>query len=606
MENKKFNKSKPIRKILLGCVVACLVFVLCIFFYNGFHGTDPVEKDPTATESVQENVGISEILKSVVSLKDDLKAVLNDLRNHDLESAAYRIDGISENLSVIRDVVNKTLQVLGGNKSFLGKQVANVQGILDLADIALDRLLKPAIVQLQTHPFSELHVGDGINTKWIGNYLDFAENLMPDVEAFLHLANSVDLSLLDSEGKIAAYLEMANGLLEKYNANKSILSLLKSALGVDEDRLYLLAVQNSAEIRASGGFPGSMGVIRITDGVLVMEDFQRVYNVLKSNTPPEGKVTALENHLFHTGLIAPRDADYCPDFERVAYIWALGYEAAQNEPIDGVISMTPCLVQRLLAAMQKEIELFDGTILTGDNATKILQHDLYFNYFKNGYSSHTNQIVDQLFADAAKKLMHLLMDNMQISQLTGYLSVAQESFADRTLMIWMQDEAAQTLIQQLDWDGGLNTDPENPQAGVYYSCTVPSKMGWFLVMNTEAGERTKNDDGSYTYPVTVTFSNSITDEELKRASNYITGGNGGSIGGSAYFFAPAGGTISGFTTSNDRSIRDAVYADLQLGYMLNFSIKPQQTVTITYNVTTAPGVETPLTFSKTPTVQDYH
>jgi len=40
--------------------------------------------------------------------------------------------------------------------------------------------------------------------------------------------------------------------------------------------------------------------------------------------------------------------------------------------------------------------------------------------------------------------------------------------------------------------------------------------------------------------------------------------------------------------------------------MLNFNIQPQQKIAVTYSVTTAPGVDEPLTLSMTPTVQDYH
>ena len=41
------------------------------------------------------------------------------------------------------------------------------------------------------------------------------------------------------------------------------------------------------------------------------------------------------------------------------------------------------------------------------------------------------------------------------------------------------------------------------------------------------------------------------------------------------------------------------YKDLQLGFWRDFHIYPGKPLTVTYNVTTAPGVETPLTFSKT-------
>ena len=595
----------------------CLIVGLLLVFLLAGCGKNP--SDPTAEsgsaqdtapasvpEETQAELSVTDLLKAVVTLKDDMETVLDDIQENNLDAAKAKIDSISEKTQTIRTSLDVTMNNLGDSLPSLQTQLKGIQDLLDLLDLATEKVLKPTMEQLQEYPFSDLRSGDGVSTKLLCDYLDFAESLMPDVEVLVEQANSVDFSLVDSEGKIAGYLETANEMLEMYHMDSAVFARLKSVFGADGDRLYVVAAQNSAEIRASGGFPGAVGTIRIQDGVLVLEDFKKVYSVLSSYTPAEAKVTNTESRLFHGGLSAPRDADYCPDFERVAYIWALGYEAAQREHVDGVISVTPCVVQRLLAAMEKEIKLFDGTVLDGENAVKVLQHDLYFKYFGRDYVPARETVSDQLFADAAKKTMQKLMENMDLSDMTKYLSVAKDSFADRTLMLWMEDEAEQAIIQKLGWNGGLNTDPENPQAGVYYSCTVASKMGWFLVMDIEVGDRVKNEDGSYTYPMTVTLSNAITQDELHSAGSYITGGAGGAIGGSAYFFAPAGGTVSDFTASNNITIRTDTYHDLELGYTGSFHIRADTPVTVTYNVTTAPGVETPLTISQTPTVQAYH
>lgn len=573
---------------------------------------DPQSSLETGSESTsvpaetKVELSVTDLLKAVVTLKDDMETVLDDIKIDDLESARAKIDGVSQKTTTIRESLNVTMENLGDSLPSLQTQLQNIQDLLDLLDLATETVLQPMVDQLQNHPISNMKSGDGLSTKLICDYLDFAESLMPDIEVLVEQANSVDLSLVDSEGKMAKYLETANDWLEAYHEDNAVFSRMKSIFGADGDRLYLIAAQNSAEIRASGGFPGAVGTMRIQDGVLIVEDFKKVYDVLSSYTPAKANITSTEYLLFHGGLSAPRDADYCPDFERVAYIWALGYEAGQGEHLDGVISMTPHVVQMLLAAMDEEVKLFDGTVLNGDNAAKTLQHDLYFKYFSNDYVSGRTVISDQLFADAAKKTMQALMENLEVSDLTEYISIAKDCIQDRMLMLWMDDEAEQSIIAKLGWNGGLNTDPEKPQAGIYYNCTIASKMGWFLIMDTEVGDGVQNADGSYTYPITVTFSNDMTPEEIRTASSYISGGAGGAIAGSAYFFAPAGGSVSDFTTSNGVSIEYETYHDLQLGYMRIFNISPDQPVTVTYNVTTAPGVDTPLTLSKTPTMQDYH
>ena len=44
----------------------------------------------------------------------------------------------------------------------------------------------------------------------------------------------------------------------------------------------------------------------------------------------------------------PRDACFDPDFERVAYIWALAYEQKNSEHVNGVVSLTPAIIQGML------------------------------------------------------------------------------------------------------------------------------------------------------------------------------------------------------------------------------------------------------------------
>ena len=565
-----------------------------------------IQVDNTAPAQTQpKELSVTDLLKAVLTLKGDLEQSVEDMKEQNLDSAAGRLAAAKEKTDTVRRSLEATITNLGGDMPAVQKQLENIQNILDLIDTLNGQILQPATDMLRANPLDGLSTPNGVRVDALGKYIDFVGGLMPAVEDLVVQAQTVDLSVVDADGDLRSKLAQAEELVSLYQKNPDVLTALKAMLGVDGNRTYLLAAQNSAEIRASGGFPGAMGVLRIQDGILTMQDFKKVYDVLSYVTPAEAHITSQETNLFHGGLSAPRDADYCPDFERVAYIWALGYEAKQKEAVDGVIAMTPVLVQRLLDAMDEEITLFDGLTMDGNNACRVLQYDLYYKYFGREYVANATVLTDQLFADAAKKTTLLLLDHLSGEELSRYLDVAGESLDDRTMMIWMKNEEEQAIIQKLNWGGGLNSDPEKPEAGVYVNCSIASKMGIFLEMDTQAGERTLNSDGSYTYPITVTFHNSMTREEVNQASSYITGGAGGVFSGSAYIFAPAGGTVSNFASESQIYIQEDIYHDLALGYLRSLCIRPGQSLTITYDITTAPGVETELTFSKTPTIQDY-
>lgn len=607
------------RKIVLG-VLFCFLYIFAIltFVFGAAHYRNrylTVAEETAAGKTVAENAGqeqkvpgIGDLINATVSLADDLKTILNDIQGGNLEGAKRKTDVVVRNIHTIQASLDRAVNLLGNAFPGIKEQLVNIQNIVSLGEIGASKLLEPAINQLQNYPLSDMRVDGGISTEFLGHYIDFAESVMPDIERCVELANTIDLGIVDRDGKIAAYLDGLTRFMEIYKEDKGVLADIKAMIGAEEDRLYLLAAQNSSEIRAAGGFPGSVGTIRIENGVLKLGGFRSVYHVLSSSVEGKIEVSAAEHYLFGqlSGISAPRDAVNCPDFERVAYIWSLGYEHRQKEPIDGVITMTPGIVQRLLAAIDEEIVLSDGLVLNGENTTKVLQYDLYYKYFGKTENRNAGTISDNLFAEAADQTMQKLMGNLSVTNILNYLSVAEQSFSDRTLMVWMKNEAEQKLVRRFGWNGGLNTDPQKPQAGIYFNCSIASKMGWFLVMDSQLGERTVNTDGSYTYPVTVTLSNSISKEEIQSAGIYILGSGRGTMIGSVYFFAPAGGTVSDFTMSNGGTVVDYMYHDLDLGFVPQLLISPEKTVTVTYNVTTAPGAEEPLTFSQTPTVQAYH
>ena len=608
---KKKNKMRG-KKILLAVLSVLLVLAIGLAVALSSSVKDvifPQEPGKQGVENIAKEMVLSVIEDTAASIKAELELTVKDILEENTDSARTRVNKISKDISGLRKPLEQAVSLLKKASPSKAKKLEAAGALLDTALKALDEIMHPLIDFVEENPITQLKVGDGFNTRLIGRYLDFAESMIPRIEETMESINAVDLKFMEDElGEYLAYLDTANEILGIFRDDPELIPMLKAMLGTEENRLYVVAVQNPAEIRASGGFPGSVGTMRIEDGVLTMGDFQSVTYMFSASTPKDIKITAEERALYYhlSGIQTPRDADLCPDFERVGHIWALAYEHKRKETVDGVISVTPHVVQRLLKAMDEEIELFDGTVMNGDNALEVLLHDIYFKYFSTDYTSGRYETTDDLFAEAAKITMEKLTNNISTAQLLQYIPVARDSVKDRTLMVWMKDEQEQAFIQRIGWSGGLNKDPEKPEAGVYYNCILSSKMGWYVLMDTQIGDRVKNEDGSYTYPVTVTFANNATKEELKTAIKYITGGQGGNITSAAFFFAPAGGTVSDFVASNGQKIQIKTYNGYDLGFMDRFALKPDTPIVITYNVTTAPGVETPLTFSKTPTAQDYH
>jgi hypothetical protein len=586
MDRRRRNKKLKIARNIAIALVPIIIIGLLIFRL----GTDA-----------------KSMLSEANTLKTDLKAVMTGVKERDVESAQNATLKLDNTVRKLDRTLSSPVWKAVSHAPFAGKYVKSVNTLVSVAEDASDNILKPALDVMDEYPLEGLKVGDGFSVSTINAYLNLLEDIEPRIESMTTKMQTVKLPLGKTE-MLSEYTQMLTKLTAAYKENGEYLPLFRAFLGDGSDKLYLLAAQNSAEIRASGGFPGSMGTIRIEDGVLTIDDFKTVYDMISVNPPTEAHITDTEYLLFSGSLDYARDACYIPDFERVGEIWALAYESKNDEHIDGVISLTPVIIQKVLA-YTGAVTLSDGTELNGDNATQMLQKDLYYKYLSNNSSykvSNAYDYVDSLFAETAKIVMGKLVDDFDINRIADYSKIFTDGGKDRTILMWMEDETAESYVKAAGCSGALNDDPSNPEAGVFFSGANGSKLGWFVSLDTQIGDDvTINDDGSRTYDVTVTVSNDITRDDMYRAGNYIIGNYNGQVESYLHLFAPAGGTISDFETSNSMTMNMDEYHGLEVAYNVEFMLAPSNPVTVTYKVTTAPGVSTPLKISQTPTLQSY-
>lgn len=584
--SKQRKRRKRILIITLS-IVACLLIAIGV---GGAYGYKIAKRE------------VADVKQQAYTLKADLKNVMAGLKAQDpvaTETACDQLDVAIEDINKTFDKkIWKTAYKIPKFKGYID----SVKELLDLVQEASSDIARPTVAVLNDYPLSGLKVDDGFSITTINAYLSLLEDIEPKIDHIVTAMNQVDLPM-GLNSMISDYSVQIASMTGSYDNLKEFLPLFKTFIGDGSDRTYLLAAQNSSEIRASGGFPGSIGTIRIRDGVLTIGDFSSVYKVLASYTPSAANITAEEKELFGSWMNGPRDACFDPDFERVAYIWALAYEQKNSEHVNGVVSLTPAIIQGMLKYIGN-VTLSDGTELTSENATKVLQYDLYYKYL-NANAATAGDYVDDLFAETAKATMSKLVSDFDVKKAGDYYKVFSDGAKNRTVMMWMEDEEEQELVKNAGCSGGLNEDPENPETGVYFSISDPCKLGWFLDIDTEIGEPVVNDDGTRTYDVTATYSNVLNNADKVNAGNYILGSYGGTITGYIHIFAPAGGTISDIKTSNGGRMYTGTYHDLDVAYMFGNSIAPGASITITYKVTTAAGVTTPLGVNSTPTLQNY-
>src|SRR3989344_4123046 len=175
-------------------------------------------------------------------------------------------------------------------------------------------------------------------------------------------------SLIDFKEKIP--------LIEKILADaESYTDFLEGIIGVDEPKKYLVLLQNYSELRPTGGFPGTYGVVSFSSGGLSDFFVDDVYNLdgqLKKNIIPPKQL----QHI--TPTWGMRDSAWFIDFPTSARkaMWFFSQEAGYK--VDGVIALNPDIVAGILKVVGPIDMPEYGRTLTADNFLANIQEEVEY------------------------------------------------------------------------------------------------------------------------------------------------------------------------------------------------------------------------------------
>ncbi len=482
--------------------------------------------------------------------------------------------------------------------------------LMDIADETLDKWTDRTYDLVREYSLKEIVREDGYDIRAILAYLNFAEDLVPEAERLLPEVCSIKLSFFDIEGAVSEHQDKIDELLSLYHRAEYYLPLLHAVLGDGSDKLFLIAAQNTAEIRPGGGFPGSMGTVTIKDGILSIGDFDSVWSVMPANTPSHLMPSSSMNSLFGGVLVWPRDAEFCPDFEWLGKFWADVYEYKYGVAPDAVFSVTPAIIQEFLK-IAGEIQVSNGDVVDGSNAVRLLQYEWYARYMNASAIAYgidaPNERMDAIFEEVVKGTFAVASESLDLEKIPLLIDFIEQSAKDRIFMMWLRDEEGQALVKSYGFSGGLNNDPEKPAVGVFFGNNYGSKLGWWIDMNASVGEGRQLSDGSMEYDVTVSFRNNFNYGDAYYLGYWISGVRmNGILDWYVYVFAPSGGSISSAYIDYWWNPCDiSWYNGLQVAYKQRYYFHPQTYSNIYLTVRTAPGVTEKPTVYQTPTLTKY-
>ncbi|MFH0852925.1 MAG: DUF4012 domain-containing protein [bacterium] len=240
-------------------------------------------------------------------------------------------------------------------------------------------------------------------------------------------------------------------LMESYEKIEKTAQTLIDLIGSKEDKQYLLIFQNSNELRATGGFMGSFALASVKSGQI------RILDV-----PGRGFLDL--NHANLPKLIPPKpmwlvnnqwqaqDANWWPDWPTSARKINWFYEQSRGYVADGIIALTPQVIEDLLK-LTGPIHLPEfGITVNSESLTDVLQENVEITYDKE--LNKPKQIIGELMTAVLNEIF--LLPTEKIIE-AG--SVLTQSLTDRDLLIYSNNQSIQERVIDLGWGGQMMSVP---------------------------------------------------------------------------------------------------------------------------------------------------
>lgn len=333
--------------------------------------------------------------------------------------------------------------------------------------------------------------------------------------------NSPVSQLIKTSNLVKKSLEILPGLRNQVLIAKRAILLIPSFVGVNKKQTYMILLQNSNELRPTGGFIGSFGLLTFDQGKMVDLEIQDVYwadGQLKGHVEPPAE---MKKHLGESNWYL-RDSNWNPDFPLSAKRAAWFLEKETGRSVDGVIGVNLFLAQKIIAALG-EVNLPD--FKENINAQNLFERAEY--YSEVGFFPGSTQKQDFLGG-----LTRALFEKIKSGEKT-WSALAQNLWAalkSKDLLVWLNNNEAMEIISDLDWDGrikDLTCLSSNLDCQIDYLMIVEANVGvnkanYFIKREIEQ-EININDRGEITETLRLYYQNDSPSETFPagRYKNYL-------------------------------------------------------------------------------------
>jgi hypothetical protein len=404
--------------------------------------------------AVLSGVAAYEGLRDVRSAQDAINAAHNAARRGDTRAAEVAFDSAAKSF-------DRSDSWLGGPLGWPGRAIPvvseNLRAARELSSGGGD--IARAGRRLAHASNGKLQVGDGtVNVAEV-------RRLTPDIDAATKLLHRVsrDIDSLRRPyllGPVRDRVDKADAALtsaiREADNGAAAAKVAPVVFGADRPRRYFLAVQNPAELRATGGMIGSWGILTADKGKVTLDQIQQT-DVLDAQTPSSVPVSQRQldvpsEFLQRYGRFFPaqewRNLNMTPDFPTVGKAIAGLYPQSGGAPIDGVIAVDPVGLQALVQLTGPVAVQGWPVPITVDNVIDVTLRQAY-----DVYGSIRGQRVEFL-GDVAEAVWKKATQ-MNLGSPAHLASILGGAGRQGHLHLWFADPKEEALAERLDVGGSV-------------------------------------------------------------------------------------------------------------------------------------------------------
>ncbi len=326
---------------------------------------------------------------------------------------------------------------------------------------------------------------------------------------------------------------------------KLLFSRISSLLGKDQPRKYLVLFQNNMELRPTGGFIGSFGLLTFDNGRLTDINISDVYTAdgqLKGHVdPPE----PIRLHLGEGGWYL-RDSNWDPNFPVSATKaeWFLDKEIGVK--VDGVITVDLFFIEKLLSVTGPILLTDFNKTVDAKNLYTIIQSEVEDTFFPGSIKKAT------ILTSLSKSLI-TEVENLDGGKHFNLFKEIYESLEQKHIQIFLHDKHAQNAISNLGYSGEFDLS---------YDCGLRCFRDSYSIIDANLGVNKSNYYIERQHDLKVVVSKELINHELVVTytnNANVAIGNSGIYKNYARVLLPTNANISGIRQYE----ADGSYSDLE-------------------------------------------